>query len=459
MSKEQMRQLDAEALALFAAKGREGGPGVPQAGLANGVKLRRVMQLTADLAGKPFGDLRILDLGCGEGAYAIEAALRGATVLALDARTVRMERGAAIAARLGLDRLQFVQDDVRRATRERLGRFDVVYMLGILYHLDVPDVFAALEAINRLCDRLLIVDTLVSQAPGIRVSWRGCDYRGEQCREHGDCDTVAERSGRPLKSIDNTFSFRFALADLVRALRAAGFASVLEAHAPLEPGKAGDRVTLAAVQGEPVHVATYPWVNERSEAGIAAFLGAGATLRAEWRPGEPVRPLTQAHLAGEELELGLHGPGAAGLKRSHHADVAGDPWYLWSGGAAGPWAVTFRPRSGPVPVGAGACLRWRSRQSGTNRLRPIAATADGRWYIAEPGTAASADWCVDELAIVHADWRPLDLARLCVGATVTPAPWGSAGSVAAVGVADLEPGAGSERCARLDWLELHAGRT
>ena len=41
MTAEDIRTLDAEALDLFARKGAEGGPGVPQAGRLNGLKVRR----------------------------------------------------------------------------------------------------------------------------------------------------------------------------------------------------------------------------------------------------------------------------------------------------------------------------------------------------------------------------------------------------------------------------------
>ena len=41
---------------------------------------------------------------------------------------------------------------------------------------------------------------------------------------------------------------------------------------PLEPGKAEDRITLAALRGQPVAISTYPWVNGKSEAEIAQRL-------------------------------------------------------------------------------------------------------------------------------------------------------------------------------------------
>lgn len=274
MTEEAVSRLDPEALDLFASKGREGGPHVPQAGLSNGLKVRRIMQITRDFARRPLAGLRVVDLGCGEGVYAIEAGLRGAEVLALDARTQRMEKGAACAARHGLVNVRFVQDDVRRANRETVGTFDVVYLLGLLYHFDSPDVFSVLENVYGLCAGMLVVDTLVSLTAEAQVEWRGQRYEGRRCREHDDADADEVRRSRVLRSIDNTFSFRFTRRSLLRVLHAVGFTSVYECHVPFEPDKAEDRITLVALKGVPVLLSTYPWVNEKSEAEIEQALGA-----------------------------------------------------------------------------------------------------------------------------------------------------------------------------------------
>jgi len=276
MTEERVRRLDADALELFARKGTEGGPNVPQAGLMNGVKVRRIMQITRDLTAKPFTKLRILDLGCGEGVYAIEAGLRGAEIVALDARTQRMAQGAACAERHGLKSVKFVHEDVRRVKRETFGLFEVVYLLGLLYHLDAPDVFNVLENIYGLCTGLLVVDTLISLTTECQVGWRDQTYGGCRSREHNDADTEEVRRSRVLKSIDNPFSFRFTRESLLRVLHDAGFTSVYECHVPFEPGKASDRITLAALKGVPVLLSTYPWVNHKSEAEIERMLPAGA---------------------------------------------------------------------------------------------------------------------------------------------------------------------------------------
>jgi len=256
-------QLDAEALALFARKGLEAGPDAPQVGEGNAVKVRRVLQLTADLGG-PLSELRILDLGCGEGVYAIEAGLWGAQVVAVDARDERMQHGVACAERHRLDNVAFRREDVRSIRPETYGDFDVVYCLGLLYHLDATDALALLATVRKLCRRLLVVDTLVTLESEGEVE----GYEGRRVREHEDDDSEGVRRSRLLRSIDNTFAFHFTRDSLVRAVRDAGFSSVLECHVPREPGKRPDRITLAALTGEPVSVATYPWLNELSEPEI-----------------------------------------------------------------------------------------------------------------------------------------------------------------------------------------------
>ena len=285
MTEERVHRLDAEALRLFERKGAEAGPDAPQICLENGLKVRRIMQITRDLSGRPFEELRILDLGCGEGVYAIEAGLRGAEVIALDARDQRMSRGADCAARHGLGNVRFVREDVRHISRRSFGSFDAVYLLGLLYHLDAPDVFSVLENVAGLCSRLLIVDTLISPAAEIEVEWRGEPSLGKRFREHGDKDTDDVRRSRVLKSIDNTFSFHFTRESLPKALHAAGFTSVYECRVPLEPGKADDRLTLAAIRGVPVVVSTYPWVNGKSEAEIESTVQSGE-LRKPGRRGD-----------------------------------------------------------------------------------------------------------------------------------------------------------------------------
>jgi len=115
------------------------------------IKLRRIVQVVTDNARKPLENLRILDLGCLEGLYAIELARHGAKVLAIEGREANIEKARFAKDVLSLHNIEFVQSDVRGLTRERYGGFDVVLCLGILYHLEAPDVFSFLESISDVC--------------------------------------------------------------------------------------------------------------------------------------------------------------------------------------------------------------------------------------------------------------------------------------------------------------------
>src|SRR6266704_3373716 len=165
MQGEAVHHVDPETLELFENKGQQQGRTLAHAGKANAVKVRRIFQIVRDLAPSQTGKLRILDLACGEGVYAIEAALRGAEVLAVDARTERMSEGARAAERLRLTSIRFEQTDVREVKASSHGEFDVILFLGILYHLDAPDVFRVLENIHAMCRRMVIIDTHVSLTP------------------------------------------------------------------------------------------------------------------------------------------------------------------------------------------------------------------------------------------------------------------------------------------------------
>src|SRR5262249_35483336 len=123
------------------------------------IHLRRIVQLIADATVKPFDQLRIIDLGCAEGFHSIELASRGANVLGIEARQANIAKAEFSRRALSLQNLEFHQDDVRNVTKDRYGEFDVVLCMGILYHLDTPDVFAFLEHVAEICSGVAIFDT------------------------------------------------------------------------------------------------------------------------------------------------------------------------------------------------------------------------------------------------------------------------------------------------------------
>ncbi|HET6183569.1 MAG TPA: class I SAM-dependent methyltransferase [Acetobacteraceae bacterium] len=225
-------------------------------------KVRRVLQVVADLAGKPLDRLRVLDLACLEAQYAIEFALHGARVTAIEGRQTNIEKARFAKRILQLDALDLVQGDVRDLHVDRYGQFDVVLCLGILYHLDVPDVFAFLERIAACSSGLAVFDTYVSLAPKRSYEYKGREYWGRDIQEHTPNEDISARKAKLWSSIDNAKSVWLTTPTLLNLLTRFGFTSAYECHVPVETGKPLDRVTIVAIKGRAMALRTCPATND-----------------------------------------------------------------------------------------------------------------------------------------------------------------------------------------------------
>ena len=104
-----------------------------------------------NLAGK-----RVLDIGAWDGWFSFEMERRGADVTAIDCWD--NERFRYIHQELG-SRVDYRILDVYELDPARIGRFDIVLFLGVLYHLKHP--LLALEKVCALTDGLAAVDSFV----------------------------------------------------------------------------------------------------------------------------------------------------------------------------------------------------------------------------------------------------------------------------------------------------------
>ena len=242
------------------------------------LRLARVVRLVSDLAPRPLEECRVLDLACEEGVFGIELARLGAEVVGVEGRAVHVERARFAAEAIGLERIEIRQGDVRKLSPARDGRFDVVLCLGLLYHLDAPDVLEFAELLGELCDGLLVLDTHVSLAPRQTVRRCGREYSGTRYLEHRPAAAAEEREGHLRASLDNTESFWLTRASLCNLLLDAGFSSVLEHAAPRAPGQPADEVMLAALKGSP-DGAELPRLPERERRPVHP----GQTLRGRLR--------------------------------------------------------------------------------------------------------------------------------------------------------------------------------
>jgi predicted RNA methylase len=221
-------------------------------------RLTRFVQLASDLLRKPIAECRVLDLACLEGHYAIEMGLHGAEVVGIEVREANIAKARFAKQALGVDRVDFVQDDVRNLSVEKYGHFDLVICSGILYHLDVPDVFEFVERIAEVTTGIALFDTNVSLADDASFEYKGRRYWGCVYSEHEANATKEQREQALWSSIDNTRSVWPTRPSLFNLLMNVGFTSVLECHVPPMLDVPLNRATFVAVKGTPAEIRSSP---------------------------------------------------------------------------------------------------------------------------------------------------------------------------------------------------------
>lgn len=178
----------------------------------------------------------------------------------------------------------------------------------------------------------------------------------------------------------------------------------------------------------------------------------GLFFREDWAELPPALPVTQEHVVHPDLELGLHGPGREGIKKSNHDRPYDDPFYIWSGEATGNWAVSLRHRAQNVDLSRQARIVWRSKQEGFRQLRVVLKLADGTWLVSEESDGPSSDWRIREFVLADTRWRRLDIEKVIeAGFVARP----DLSRVEAIGFTDLMRGGGTPACSRLDWIEVY----
>lgn len=164
MRRDRVRAVDADLRRRIAGirwfHSIELAPGVVTPGLDDTRSRLDILRLPADLSGRT-----VLDVGAWDGFFAFEAERRGAErVVAADSFAWNGENWSTKAgfelARAALgSRVEAVEVDVLDLDPQRLGRFDVVLFLGVLYHMRHP--LLALEKVAAVTGDQLVVETAV----------------------------------------------------------------------------------------------------------------------------------------------------------------------------------------------------------------------------------------------------------------------------------------------------------
>jgi tRNA (mo5U34)-methyltransferase len=127
-------------------------------------RLRMLQECLEKDIGPDREGLSVLDLASHQGWFAYNMARSGfSQVLGIDARQSHVDDSCLISEIYDLEHLKFQQGDVHHQNPEVLGQFDVVMMLGLLYHLENP--VGALRVCRSLCRNLCVIETQI--VPGM----------------------------------------------------------------------------------------------------------------------------------------------------------------------------------------------------------------------------------------------------------------------------------------------------
>ena len=107
-------------------------------------------EIPMDLSGR-----RILDIGCADGFFTLEFARRNAKeVVAVDSWVKHINRIKWLKDHFDLANITPIKDTAEHMTPDKYGEFDIVFMLGLLYHLKDP--LTGLESVSNLTNVLYL---------------------------------------------------------------------------------------------------------------------------------------------------------------------------------------------------------------------------------------------------------------------------------------------------------------
>lgn len=191
-------------------------------------------------------------------------------------------------------------------------------------------------------------------------------------------------------------------------------------------------------------------------AAVAAFAQSSGRpplfFREDFKETPAATPITQDHIANPDVLLAGYGPGAAGLKKSHHDTPSDDPFYVWDGTCVGNCAATLRHKASFVDLTGLAKIRWRTKQSGFRRLHLVVKLASGAWLVSDVAEGPTADWRESEVPMQDIRWRQLDIRTMVEGAAVERP---DLSRVDEIGWTTLMTGGNTPASSRMDWIEVY----
>ena len=133
--------------------------------------------------------IRILELGCLEGAHSLMLQTLGAKeIVAIEGRKENFLKSLIVKNAFNLDKCKFLYGDVSKTLGSFFGHFDLCLALGIFYHLKDP--ISIIYRIGEITDRLFAWTHFSTrdypQGNLIKIKYNGKVYRGKYVSENAE---------------------------------------------------------------------------------------------------------------------------------------------------------------------------------------------------------------------------------------------------------------------------------
>jgi len=117
-----------------------------------------------------WNDITAVDLASHEGYFSCHLAKKGTKVTGLEARQEHVDDANLMAFGMGLaDKFYSKVQDVHEIDEKATGTFDIVLMLGLIYHLENP--VGAIRKARALCKDVCLIETQVAPNLSGQLDW------------------------------------------------------------------------------------------------------------------------------------------------------------------------------------------------------------------------------------------------------------------------------------------------
>jgi tRNA (mo5U34)-methyltransferase len=134
-------------------------------------RAKLIFPLLDKIYDKKWNSTRCLDIACHQGWFTMQAAIRGTSdIIGLDIRREHIEKANLIKDISGLKNISFKEEDLYNIKADEYEKFDIVFFLGILYHIDDP--LGAIRIVRSLTKDICVMETQVArETPYLECAW------------------------------------------------------------------------------------------------------------------------------------------------------------------------------------------------------------------------------------------------------------------------------------------------